>query len=261
MHYCWLKKKQENLQSTDYFLYFKELPGRNPSRFNVLFFNKTRIGFVMHFIRTKASACFLILNVLFFFACSKDEPEACFAVSSSTAETGDTITFTNCSKNSESYEWGFGDGFTSTDEHPVHMYSDPGNYTSWLTSYSVGLESSYAEKKIAVSASREKFIGKYVVTQGCDPSQSDTIDIVENGSDYSAMYIHNMYFSLQNVSAFSNQNWLFIPQQSFIDENGDTLFIEGSGKLESITMTFFFSIEISSFPDVKDCTIFTEKFL
>lgn len=39
------------------------------------------------------------------------------------------ISFTNYSQDATSYEWNFGDGSTSTEENPVHVFSAPGTYT------------------------------------------------------------------------------------------------------------------------------------
>ncbi len=40
-----------------------------------------------------------------------------------------TTTFTNTSRNAETYVWDFGDGVTTTVEHPQHVYADAGVYT------------------------------------------------------------------------------------------------------------------------------------
>jgi PKD repeat protein len=40
-----------------------------------------------------------------------------------------TVHFYNASTNTSNYTWDFGDGTTSTDEWPIHMYSAPGFYT------------------------------------------------------------------------------------------------------------------------------------
>jgi hypothetical protein len=42
----------------------------------------------------------------------------------------------------DSYLWNFGDGRTSTDENPLHIYRQPGRYTVSLTVYGVGGEAS-----------------------------------------------------------------------------------------------------------------------
>lgn len=48
-------------------------------------------------------------------------------------EAGDTIWFTNLSKASLDFEWDFGDGSTSNEEAPKHVYEVPGIYDAKLT--------------------------------------------------------------------------------------------------------------------------------
>jgi PKD repeat protein len=63
----------------------------------------------------------------------------------------DTVTFTNLSQNASSYEWKFGDGTTSSNDNPVHIYKDTGAYDVKLTSYSKGEKDwSIADKTIHV---------------------------------------------------------------------------------------------------------------
>ncbi len=47
-------------------------------------------------------------------------------------ETQGSFAAENTSIHANTYSWDFGDGTTSTDEHPVHQYSAPGNYTIQL---------------------------------------------------------------------------------------------------------------------------------
>jgi PKD repeat protein len=44
-----------------------------------------------------------------------------------------SVGFTNTSTNALTYAWDFGDGNTSTDENPTHVYDDEGSYTVTLT--------------------------------------------------------------------------------------------------------------------------------
>jgi PKD repeat protein len=72
-------------------------------------------------------------------ACSSDgapesiDTDACFeAVSEAMQES--SITFTSgCSGNAESYLWDFGDGTTSTEMNPVHVYAKAGTFEVTLT--------------------------------------------------------------------------------------------------------------------------------
>jgi PKD repeat protein len=48
---------------------------------------------------------------------------------------GLTVTYTNLSVHAFSYLWEFGDGETSTEEHPIHVYPDEAEYEATLTAY------------------------------------------------------------------------------------------------------------------------------
>lgn len=55
--------------------------------------------------------------------------KACFEYSpTEVLQVGTEISFTNCSKNATHYFWFFGDGITSTQENPTHIYSQAGQY-------------------------------------------------------------------------------------------------------------------------------------
>jgi PKD repeat protein len=48
---------------------------------------------------------------------------------------GIEIAFTNLSLNADSWHWDFGDGTTSSNENPSHVYNTSGLYTVSLTAY------------------------------------------------------------------------------------------------------------------------------
>lgn len=56
-----------------------------------------------------------------------------------------TVSFNNQSQYANSYQWSFGDGFTSNVKNPEHTYGAPGDYLVILTAYnSVGCSDEYA---------------------------------------------------------------------------------------------------------------------
>ncbi len=61
------------------------------------------------------------------------------------------LTFANESTNATSYSWNFGDGNTSVDENPVHIYSESGTYTVTLTSLNGVCADDVHSKDIAVT--------------------------------------------------------------------------------------------------------------
>ncbi len=84
-------------------------------------------------------------------SCQK-EPTASFTTSKTTVVTGETITFTNTSKDGDSYKWSFGDGATSELESPTHAYASSGTYSVEMTAYSKnGKKSNKATASITVN--------------------------------------------------------------------------------------------------------------
>ena len=65
---------------------------------------------------------------------SENPPSAAFTPSATIVNIGalENIEFSNSSSNSVEYLWNFGDGTTSTEEHPQHSYSSPGLYLSLI---------------------------------------------------------------------------------------------------------------------------------
>ncbi len=73
-----------------------------------------------------------------FFGCSSDDtppviPTVSFERDRDIVEPGDEVTFTSTNTDADTFLWEFGDGNTSTDENPVHTYSETGSFTITLT--------------------------------------------------------------------------------------------------------------------------------
>jgi len=93
---------------------------------------------------------FTLIAVIPLFALTSCDPEeeVLEPVASFQYEIGESnfleVTFTNFSQNAVSYSWDFGDDESSTDENPVHVYAETGNYTAVLIATNEdGLTSTY----------------------------------------------------------------------------------------------------------------------
>jgi hypothetical protein len=78
--------------------------------------------------------------LIFLFSCESN-PNAHFSTDTTIPEVGQKVYFLNSSHNAKRFKWDFGDGFTSTEENPVHVFNATGPVDVVLTAVSrSGLE-------------------------------------------------------------------------------------------------------------------------
>ena len=110
---------------------------------------------------TKITFTIAVLSVFglstLFTSCEKaSEPTSIF----STSIDGMDVTFTNSSKDADTYAWDFGDDGTSAEMSPVHTYSENGDYSVSLTATGEGGEDIMTQTvTIDVSA----FLGTWLI--------------------------------------------------------------------------------------------------
>lgn len=73
---------------------------------------------------------FILMSVLD--ACKKEQAAPSPTINFSIQVNGDTVRFTNLTTGATSYKWDFGDGDSSTDESPMHIYPGKGKYVPTL---------------------------------------------------------------------------------------------------------------------------------
>lgn len=83
----------------------------------------------------KRLALILLVLPLILTSC-RIEPVAGFFTSEVNVEVGDEVYFTNNSLDARYFEWDFGDGASSTDVNPIHVYTASGTYTVTLSAIS-----------------------------------------------------------------------------------------------------------------------------
>ncbi len=70
-------------------------------------------------------------------------PQAAFSLNYGVSCVGLSVTLNNLSVHADQYFWDFGDGTSTTQTSPVHVYNIPGNYTLSLTAFKNNCSSTY----------------------------------------------------------------------------------------------------------------------
>jgi len=83
---------------------------------------------------------FILLVVFAFFSCEEDaiylNPFLDFEILLPDSIAPVTVSFINKSSNVDQFEWDFGDGITSHEKSPVHVYNEDGEFTIALKAWS-----------------------------------------------------------------------------------------------------------------------------
>lgn len=79
-------------------------------------------------------------------------PTAAFTVQNDNCTAACEIVFVNQSQNAQSYQWDFGDGGTSTDAAPKHIYGKPGTFTAKLTVTGAQGKTSVATQTVTIKS-------------------------------------------------------------------------------------------------------------
>jgi PKD repeat protein len=91
---------------------------------------------------------FLALSLILF-SCEK-HPVASFSIDSDEVIVGQPVGFNNNSNNVDRFEWDFGDGYTSNESNPIHIFTSTGSFEVKLTVTSISGHSDIASMSIIV---------------------------------------------------------------------------------------------------------------
>ncbi|MCK4990401.1 MAG: PKD domain-containing protein, partial [Bacteroidales bacterium] len=109
----------------------------------------------------------LLMSLLIIGACEKDEPiplpDVKFSADRTIAGDGETILFIDRTQNEPtSWLWSFGDGNTSTDQEPSHVYNSAGTYTVELAATNeTGTSSLIKPDYITINLKDERDVNSY----------------------------------------------------------------------------------------------------
>lgn len=102
-------------------------------------------------IRVGFTAVFLM--AFLFFSCKKDEEKPVFPLSATIFKSvkDKQVAFTALTHSATSWTWDFGDGKTSTEQNPVHVYDVGGYYKAKLTATDASGAAATAEVSLAIA--------------------------------------------------------------------------------------------------------------
>ncbi len=109
------------------------------------------------------------------------------------------VTFTNATKDADSFVWEFGDGKTSTEVSPVHEYEAAGEYTVQLTAKNAGGENKASEVlKLEKKAVEMKIDGDFSDWEQI-PSELLAVAKASEKSKYENLYEMRWYGDADNI--------------------------------------------------------------
>lgn len=179
----------------------------------------------------------MVAMVGMFTACENDdepaaEPYADFEYEISEANPLE-VTFTNNSTNSETYMWEFGDGETSTEENPVHEYSQGGTFDVVLTATNTDDVSTDVTKTInlgsnmlAGSDSKTWKLYREGTSMGVGPNPEGARSwwSLENDGSRPCVYKHEFTFHFDGTFEFNDNGVFWGEEAVFGDDLAATCF-------------------------------------
>ena len=107
---------------------------------------------------------------------------ACFTVSGTTHYMNEPVYFVNCSQDAVSYDWSFGDGFTSNQKNPTHTYTQAGTFQVTMTATGYDSFETFSDA-VTISGSTDlDILVMYVGTE--DPVSNCDVQLYGNENDW-----------------------------------------------------------------------------
>jgi PKD repeat protein len=170
-------------------------------------------------------------------------PVACFTADDSVLANA-SIQFTDCSQNAISYNWNFGDGGTSTDVSPGHIYTANGTYTVTLTVTNTAGSNSTTRTVIVFGYTSADYTGSFSGPEVCSTSgtfPTYTVQVTANGTYGIVINNFGNFSPAVNVTANLTGGDFTIPSQTH-----GTILISGYGSLTSnkqnLVYTYIYSV-------------------
>lgn len=185
--------------------------------------------------KMKIGLLVMIITSAIFTSCKKDDetPESVTPkINASYKSDGDlrpapsAVSFTNTSTSAVSYSWDFGDGSTSVEKDPIHVYENKGEYDVVLTATDSDGKTDDYSRSIKLYGTLSEFqiddVFIYQENFGTTLQEQNTWDSDGTGPDVTfAIYNSN------GTEVFRSSN--YYPDIVFSENNRATIFSEDSG--------------------------------
>ena len=167
------------------------------------------------------------------------------------------VNFTSFSQDADAHLWDFGDGTTSTNQHPSHIYNSPGVYSvSLIAMNTLGCSDTMLRQQyIRVLGPVTNFTASAFA--GCHPFQVDFNDLSQDAVDWSWFFGDGYSSSVQNPTHVFQDTGSFTVSLITHDTSGCASFYQ----LPQPIMVY--SIPVSSFTtnDTLGCEPYTVNFM
>ena len=110
------------------------------------------------------------------------EVDACFTVSGTSHYMNEPVYFVNCSQGAVSYDWNFGDGFTSNQKNPTHTYTDAGTYQLSMTATGYDSYETFTDVITVRGSTDLNILIMYIGTE--DPVSNCYVQLYGNENDW-----------------------------------------------------------------------------
>ena len=124
-----------------------------------------------------------------------NDVNACFVVTGDIHYVNEAVNFVDCSQYVEEYEWNFGDGTTSNQRNPAHVYTTPGTYQVSLTAYGYNTMETFMDAVTVLDEVLTTDLDILVMYEGTeDPVTSCDVQLYDNFDNWT-----NLEFPVSDV--------------------------------------------------------------
>ncbi|HWS01467.1 MAG TPA: PKD domain-containing protein, partial [Prolixibacteraceae bacterium] len=103
---------------------------------------------------------FIVMTTVFLSSCSKEETRETFPISATIFHSvvDKQVAFTALTHSAVSWKWNFGDGKSSTEQNPVHVYEKGGYYKANLVATDASGQTATSEIELALNLSAINYL-------------------------------------------------------------------------------------------------------